>query len=470
MRTWTFAFLLGLLSFTVVRAENWPQWRGPDGKGISQERGLPESWGSTENIAWKAKIRGLGASSPIVWNDRVFVTSQVGYGPLTNAPHPPLVGVPARPDQERDLSQRVPEELPLGGQLFRQSGTLSFVVAAFDRSSGRSLWEYEFKAEGRTDENKNVWIPAVHEHHNLASPSPVTDGEYVYAWLGTGQIVALDMNGKVAWQRHLGKEVAPYDVIWGHGSSPVLYGDTLILLCDHEAVAYLLALDKRTGAQRWKVDRAKGLRSYSTPAVVPGPRGDELIVSSSERVDAYDAKTGEWLWHTGQANQFPVPFPTHHDGTTFFASGPHRNGAYMAVRLGGRGDITNTHVTWRIPTGAPHVSSLLYYDGLIYLAHENGIATCVDAKTGQRMWQSRMGGIFTASPVAGDGKVYLVSQTGETIVLRAGPKLEIVARNQLMERLMASPAISGGQIFFRTDEHLVAIQATNQGSSTAGAK
>ena len=457
LRTVTMALLVGAASIVSLRADNWPQWRGPDGTGVSRERSLPERWGPNENVAWKATIRGLGASSPIVWGDRIFVTSQVGYGPLTSAPHPPLVGVQAAPGEQRDLSQRTPEERPIGGQLFRQSGSISFVVSAFDRSSGQRLWEHTLQGEGRIDKNKNVWIPPVHELHNLASPSPATDGERVYAWFGTGQILATDMDGKVIWERHLGKEIASFDVIWGHGSSPVIYQDTLILLCDHESNAYLLALDKRTGAQRWKIDREQGLRSYSTPAIVAGPNGDELIVSSSKGIDSYNAKTGAWLWHTGEANEFPVPFPTYHDGTTFASSGPHRNGSYMAIRLGGRGDVSNTHVTWRAATGAPHVSSLLYYDGLIYLAHENGIVTCVDAKTGERIWRERTGGLFAASPVAGDGKVYLVSETGETIVLRAGRKLDILARNDIEERIMASPAISNGRILLRTDEHLMAI-------------
>ena len=429
-----------LLSVCIAgpRAENWPQWRGPDGTGLTSERGLPERWGVDENIAWKAPLRGLGVSSPVVWGDSVFVTSQVGYGPLQAGSHPTLA-------RRRD---RGSDEQPLGGKRAGPSETVSFVVSAIDRRQGQPLWEYTVEADGA--------LQPVHQTHNLASASPVTDGERVYAWFGTGQLVALDMNGELVWQRHLAREYSSFDIMWGHASSPVLYDDLVILLCDHETDSYLLALDKQTGAERWKVDRGSGLRSYSTPAIVRGPQGDRLLVNSSQRLDAYEPKTGEWLWHTGEPNRFPTAIATHHNGTVYTSRG-HRSGPYMAIRLGGRGDVSETHVRWRVPTGAPYLSSILYYDGLIYMANGNGIVTCVDAETGEQVWQERFGGMFAASPVAGDGKVYLVSATGETIVVRAGRELHVLARNDVGERTIASPAISNGQIFLRSDEHLIAI-------------
>jgi outer membrane protein assembly factor BamB len=453
-RLLAFVLLLSLGSMAALRADNWPQWRGPGGKGVSPERGLPERWSGSEGIAWKTDLRGLGASSPIVWGDRVFVTSQIGNGPLTNAPHPPLVGVRVPGEI---IGQPGPNEKPIGGQLGRQSSSLTFVVAAFNRADGRQAWEYTLPAQPRIDKNKNTWLPGVHELHNLSSASPVTDGERIYSLFGDGQLVVLDLDGKLVWRRNIAQDYGSFEVIWGHGSSPVLYEDTVILLCDHESVAYLVALDKRTGQERWKVDRPEGIRSYSTPAVVPSASGDELIISSSVNIDAYNPKTGEWLWKTGDANEFPVPFPTHHDGITYAISGPHRNGSYMAIRAGGRGDITRTHVVWRVAAGGPHVASPLLYDGLLYLTHENGVITCVDGKTGERVWQGRTSGLFTASPVGADGKVYAVSQTGETFVLKAGRTFEILTTNSLDERLMASPAISGGQIFLRSDSRLIAI-------------
>jgi outer membrane protein assembly factor BamB len=278
----------------------------------------------------------------------------------------------------------------------------------------------------------------------------------VYAWFGTGQIVALDMNGKAVWQRHLGQEIAPFDINWGHASSPTLFGDTVLLLCDHAQASYLLAVDKKTGKERWRVDRGKGRMSYTTPFVVESPSGPELIVNSSQRVDAYDPRTGAFLWHVGGSNQFPIPAPTFHDGVVYMTRG-YRSGPYMAVRPGGRGDISASHVVWEVPTGAPYISSLVYHEGILYMASDVGAVTAIDAATGRRIWQQRVEGIFSASPVAADGKVYFVSETGETIVLKAGRQAEVLARNDVGERLIASPAISNGQIFLRSDDRLFAI-------------
>ena len=299
-------------------------------------------------------------------------------------------------------------------------------------------------------------LPGVHDKHNLASPSPVTDGRMIYAWFGTGQVVALDMNGTLVWQRHLGKEISPFDVIWGHSSSPTLFEDTLLLLADHAPASYLLAVDARTGRERWKADRGKGKLSYSTPVVVTTPAGPEVIVNSSDRVDAYDPRTGALLWYTGTTNRFPIPVPVFHDGVIYMSRG-YRSGPYMAIRPGGRGDITKTHIVWETQTGAPYISSLVHDAGLIYMATDVGGVTVVDAKTGARVWQQRIDGIFSASPVAGDGKVYFASETGETIVLRAGRTPEVIARNDVGARLMASPAISNGQIFLRSDDQLFAV-------------
>jgi outer membrane protein assembly factor BamB len=299
-------------------------------------------------------------------------------------------------------------------------------------------------------------LPGVHDKHNLASPSPVTDGQMIYAWFGTGQVAALDMTGRVVWERHLGKEISPFDINWGHASSPTLYQDLLILLCDHSPASYLLAVDKRTGKDRWKTDRGRGRSSYTTPFVVDAASGPELIVNSSERVDAYDPKTGAFLWHVGGPNQFPIPAPTFHDGVVYMSRG-YRSGPYMAVRPGGRGDVSSSHIVWQVNTGAPYISSLVYDAGLLYMANDVGAITVIDASTGNKVWQERVDGIFSASPVAADGKIYFVSETGETIVLRSGREPRIIARNDIGERLMASPAISNGQIFLRGDGRLVAI-------------
>lgn len=431
------------LGVSSVTAADWPAWRGPNGTGATTETGLPVTWSASENVVWKAPISGLGVSTPIVAGGQVFVTSQVGAGVRREGNHPRLVqGGGAAGQGERELgASRDGAEA---------DGATYFVVESFDRTDGRRLWEYRFQAEGE--------LTGVHDKHNLASPSPVTDGEMVYAWFGTGQIVALSLEGVLVWKRHLGMEISPFEVTWGHSSSPTLFGDLLILLCDHEPAAYLLAVDKRTGEERWRADRGSGRMSYSTPLVVEGPRGAELLVNSSERVDAYDPRTGAPLWHVGGTNRFPIPMPVFHDGLIYMSRG-YRSGPYMAVRPGGSGDVSRSHVVWESGTGAPYISSLVYDDGLLYMASDVGGVTVVEAATGRRTSQQRIAGVFSASPVAADGKIYFVSETGETIVLRAGPTPTILARNDVGERTIASPAVSDGQIFIRTDDHIFCIGA-----------
>lgn len=433
-----YALAIGALAVTTaatIQAEDWPQWRGPRATGVSEEKNLPERWSSKDNIAWKVPLAGTGISTPVIADGRVFVTSQLGSGESRQGPR--LVqGGDASAAGERALR-------PSAG-----SGQIQFVVEAFDKKSGKRLWDYRLAAEGP--------LPTVHDKHNMASSSPATDGDLVFAWFATGQIVALDKAGKPVWQRHLGREISPFTINWGHSSSPTLYKDLLILLCDHEPASYLLALDKRTGKETWKVDRGKGRSSYSTPVVIEAPSGPELIVNSSERIDAYDPRSGAFLWYAGDANRFPVPSPVVHDGVLYTSRG-YRSGPYLALRPGGRGDVSSSHVLWHVPTGAPYVSSIVHYQGLIYMATDNGILSIADAKTGNRVWQGRVGGVFSASPVAGDGKVYLLSESGETIVLKAGPGAEIIARNDLGERTLASMGISDGRIYVRTDEHLVSI-------------
>ncbi len=410
-------------------ADNWPQWRGPEATGVSREENLPTRWSAEDNVAWKTPLEGLGTSSPVVWEDKIFLTSQIGVGPIDRrgAQFP---GAPFARDYRRDDDE------------------VQLVVYAFDRLDGRLLWRYEFATEGD--------LPAVHYKHSLASPSSVTDGESVYAWMGTGQLVALSMDGELLWQRHLGQEYAPFDILWGHGSSPTLYENLLYLLCDQPAGAYLLALDKRTGKEIWKVERGSGLRSYSTPFILRSADGDELIVNSSHRLESFDPQTGELLWHAGEPSPLAIPMPVAHEGI-LYASRGYSSGPYASIRGGGRGDVSGSHIRWRFPTGAPYVSSLLYYEGLVYMANENGIVTAMDAETGGLIWRERLGGVFTASPIAADGKIYFLGESGKTVVLEAGRTFRVVAENALSERSLASPAISEGQSFIRTDQHLFCI-------------
>jgi outer membrane protein assembly factor BamB len=433
--------VLGFMLTGTIAATDWPQWRGPGATGVAPGNDLPLRWSATDNVAWKAPLDGLGVSTPIVSGDRVFVTSQSGAGVRRAGNHPRLV-------QGGDAAAA--GERALGGSRETDPGDrVTFLVEAFRRTDGRRVWERRIEAEGP--------LPAVHDKHNLASSSPVTDGAMLYAWFGTGQIAAMTLDGTIVWQRHLGKEIAPFEINWGHTSSPVVHGELLLLLCDHAPASYLLALDKKTGRERWKADRGQGRASYSTPLVVQTPNGDEIVVNSSDRVDGYDAKSGELRWHVGDANRFPIPAPVVRDGVIYMSRG-YRSGPYFALRTGGRGDLSSSpHVLWHVPTGAPYVSSLLYYDGLVYMANDVGVLTAVDAADGRRVWQERVDGVFSASPIAGAGHVYFPSEGGVTFVVKAGPKPEIVARNDLGVRIIASPAAAGGRLFVRTDDHLFSI-------------
>jgi outer membrane protein assembly factor BamB len=440
-----FVIVIGIAAMagiSTVSADNWPHWRGPAASGVSTETGLPERWSDTENVAWRSQVRGLGISSPVVWGDRVFVTSQIGRGTRRAGNHPTLVqgGSPAQSG-----------ERALGGGADAPAGRITFLVTALNRQDGRKVWEYEVPADGHLAE--------VHDKHNLASSSPVTDGTRVIAWFGTGQIVALDMAGKPLWSRHLGREYAPYEINWGHSSSPALFDGSIILICYHDSASYLLNLDAASGKTRWRAERGRGINSYSTPLVVGTGRTSEIIVNSSEGVSGHSPADGQLLWHIQEQNRFPIPMPVFHDGTIYTSRG-YRSGPYMAIRPGGSGDVARSHVVWRVDTGAPYVSSLVHYNGLLYMAGDVGVLSAIDAKTGQRVWQERTGGVFTASPVAADGKIYLLSEDGQTIVLSAGSPgapPRVLSRNRLNARQLASPAISGGRLFIRTDDAVIAI-------------
>jgi len=424
-----------VLVTTTVSADNWPGWRGPSGGAISSESRLPERWSNTENVAWKSRLAGAGVASPIVWGERVFVVSQAGAGRSRVGP---------RLGQGADAT---PAERALTGS--SGQGGVRFVIESLNLLDGRRVWSHEVAAQGDLTE--------VHDKHNLASGSPVTDGERIYAVFGTGQIVAVDLSGKPVWSRNLGREIAPWDINWGNGSSPAVYRNMLIVAAYHQSASYLIALDGRTGKQVWKTDRPRGVTTYSTPLVVPSAQGDEIIVNSSAGVEAFNAETGAALWHFDEPNQFPIPVASFHQGLIYLSRG-YRSGPYAAFRPGGRGDISKTHVVWHVPTGAPYISSLIYYEGLLYMAGDVGVITCVDARTGERVWRERLGGVYTASPVAGDGKIYLASESGETIVLKAGRTPEVLSRNTIEGRILASPAISSGRLLIRTDDQIIAIR------------
>src|SRR5262245_6168477 len=310
-----------ILIVPAVLSADWPQWRGPQGTGASDERNLPVTWSATENVAWRADLGGVGVSSPIVTGNLVIVTSQVGTSPSRQGPRLAQgagpEGLGERPMGTARSAVNVPDR-PM------------FLVEAYDRQAGKRLWQYRTEAIGP--------LPTSHDKANMALSSPVSDGTMIYAWFSNGQLVALNLKGTPVWQRHLGKDLGTFDIEWGHSSSPTLFEDTLILLCDNNNSSNLLAVDKKTGTERWRANRGTKRQSYSTPFVVPGAAGSELIVNSSQRVDAYSPRTGDLLWHVGNPHQFPIPSPTYHDGVLYLSRG-YRSGPYMAVRTGGRGDV-----------------------------------------------------------------------------------------------------------------------------------
>ena len=316
MRGVLMAWLLVGLVTAPVRAQHWPQWRGPTADGVAESATAPIRWSDTDQVLWQTELAGPSTSSPVVWGDRVFVTAQIGGGPIDE-----------RGAQFRGTR---PAARPRG-----EDASVTLVVQAVSLSDGRPLWDYRFQATGR--------LPAMHRNHNFATPSVATDGTRVVAWFGTGQVAALDLDGTLRWSRHLGDDYGPFDVLWGHGSSPVLHDDLVVLLCDHPARAYLLALDATTGEERWRIDRGTGLRSYSTPLVITHEGRDELIVNSSHRIDAYDPRTGTALWHAGFPAQLGLPMPVFSDGVIYTSRG-YASSPYLAVQAGGTGDVSETHI------------------------------------------------------------------------------------------------------------------------------
>ena len=401
-----------LLSGVELAAGDWPQWRGPSSRGVSQESGLPTTWSASENLAWRTPLAGLGNSSPIVWGDRVIVTSQIGSTPNTGGGHPQL----AR--DERALAER---ETPIGGRRpatdragSDRDAAIWLVVEAFRRSDGQRLWEHKTRATGPFSD--------LHEKHNLATPTPATDGQRVYAWFGNGQVVALDMSGRMVWTRHLGKEYSPFQTQWGHGSSPTLHGDLVVLLV--RSSRRLVPVGARRAYGEGAVEGRPRPRPRLSQHTARRAVRRKATSSWSTRRSASTPtirKTGKLLWYTGSERQTPIPSAVFHDGRIFLSRG-YRNSDYLAIRPGGRGDVTATHVEWRAASGASYVPSIVYYDGLLYMTNEVGVVTCADARTGEARVAPSARRLFFASPVAGDGKVYLVSETGETLRAAGRPQ------------------------------------------------
>jgi outer membrane protein assembly factor BamB len=325
------------------------------------------------------------------------------------------------------------------------------VVHCLAADTGRLLWSREIE-----DDNPEV-ASSMTGH---AAATPATDGRHLVAFFGNAGAVCYDLEGRRLWHRDFGD----FDSELGLASSPVIDGDQVILVCDHDGSrftsfdSFLIALDLKTGVTRWKRDRPGLFRSWSTPILVRGEAGRrELVVNAQDELRAYAPETGELLWHVGGMTGWVTPSPVFAGGLIFATSG--RDGPAMAVRLGGTGDVTATHVAWQHPRGAPYVCSPVAYAGELYVHSEQGILRCYDARTGELHYAERLPGRYVASSVAGDGKVYVTNEDGTTLVVRAGTDFAILATNRLEEYTLASPAIAHGTLYVRTEKHLYAIPA-----------
>ncbi len=408
----------------------WPQWRGPLGTGVAPRGDPPVTWSEERNIRWKVSIPGNGHSTPIVWGDRVFITTAVPHG------EPLAAGKRRAPGAHHNL----PSER-----------RRRFMVLALDRRDGATLWQKVVRDE-RPHEG-------THETGSWASNSAVTDGEHLFASFGSRGLYALDMKGEQVWQMDPGDMKTLHG--HGEGSSPALHGDTVVINWDHEGESFLIALDKRTGAERWRVTRDE-ITSWSTPLIVEHAGGVQVIISATKRVRAYDLGTGKPIWECGGLSRNVVASPVAADGFVYVANSYDWQ-AMLAIRLSGaKGDITGSEsVVWSRDRHTPYVPSPLLYDGMLFfLRHNQGILSNLNAATGETLFgPRRLQGIQSvfASPVGAAGRVYVASRNGATAVFKRGADFEMLALNRLDDSFSASPAIAGSELFLRGERSLYCI-------------
>ena len=388
-------------------ARYWSRWRGPSGQGLVAGDGYPRTWSTSENVEWKVEVPGTGNSSPVVWADKLFLTSAFDGG--------------------RRIS-----------------------LLAFDRRDGSLLWQADAPDAPAED---------VYPKNGYASGTPSTDGERVYAYMGNHGLVAVDMEGKLVWHRSFGEISASH----GTAGSPLLYKDRVIVYQDlrrgTEVKSFVAAFDARTGEPVWWTDRRQNT-GWGTPIAISAGDHDEIIVSSQREVVAYDPDNGTELWNAGGNNFEVIPTPVVGHGLVFCSSG--RAGPTLAIRPGGSGDVTNTHIAWSSPKGSPFVPSTLLYGDYLYMINDmQSIITVYAAASGEVMYQARLGRAaresFSSSPVAVDGHVFVTNDAGETFVIEAGPEFKLVHTNRLEERTLASPALVDGHWYIRTARHLWSI-------------
>jgi outer membrane protein assembly factor BamB len=399
-----FLLLLLALSGLAVEAEDWPAFRGPTGQGISTERGLPLEWSESRNVIWKTPVPGLGWSSPVVVGGRVWMTTAIP-----------------------------------------QRGAASLRALAFDVDTGNLVVNTEvFRLANATLTNPK---------NSFASPTPIVEGDRVYVHFGADGTAALTASGEIVWKTRL-----PYQSQHGNGGSPVLFGDLLIVSCDGSDEAFVAALDKRTGKIRWKTSRRQPWdQAYSTPLVIQVGDRDQVVSVGAYRAVAYDPQSGKEIWRVRYDDGFSnVPRPVYGHGLVYIATG-FQQPSLLAVRADGAGDVTKSHVAWTLRRAAPLTPSPLLVGDELYVVSDIGIASCLDAKTGEVRWLQRLGGNYSASPIFADGRIYFLSEEGMATVIAPGREFRRLAMNVLDGAALASMAVSGGSIFIRTDSHLYRI-------------
>ena len=407
----------------------WAQWRGPLSSGVAPFADPPVEWSESKNVRWKTEIPGKGHSTPIVWGDRIFLTTAIAIG----EPMPPPVGI--RPGSHDNMATVNRQE---------------YSVIAIDRRDGKILWKKTVLSD--------VPHEGAHQTASFASDSPVTDGVHIYAFFGSAGLYCLDMNGDLKWKADFGKKHTLHG--HGEGNSPALYGDTLVINWDHEGPSFIAALDKNSGKELWRTPRDE-VTSWSTPLIVEHNGKMQVVVSATNRIRGYDLATGVEIWECAGMSTNVVGSPVYADGVVY-AGSSYEKRAMLAIRLeGAKGDITgSSQVLWSRNRDTPYVPSPLLYEGKLYfLKHYQGILFCLTAKTGETVFgPQRLPDMYNiyASPVGAAGRIYITSREGITTVLKHGAP-EILAANTLEDSFSASPALAGKDLFLRGEKYLYCL-------------
>ena len=438
-----FVVFFGLLT-PVAFAQNWPSFRGERALGVVQNAKTPTSWDveKNRNVAWKLTIPGLAHSSPIVWGDRIYVTTAVSADPNSVL------------------------QFPLDGKLDTRTDTSKhqFRVLSIDGNTGKIAWDkLAYEGEPKV---------ARHPHNSYAAATPATDGKHLVAFFGSEGLYGFDLSGKLLWKQDVGiLDQAAFDVPdykWGYASSPILYKNLAIVQCDQIKGSFMAAFDADTGKQVWRIDRPDAIPSWATPGIYEGKTGPELIANGAEHVRAYDPMTGKELWSIKGTSMISVPTPFAVDDLIYVFTGYWRYiQPIYVVKPGSRGDITppkeaksTEKIAWTLEKGAPYLNTPLVYGDLLYVMGNNGVLTVYRARNGDKIYQQRVanGGYFTASAVAGGGKVYFTNEDGDVFVVKAGATYELLAQNHMGDVSMATPAIAGDTLLYRTQHHLFALR------------